>query len=490
MKYIIAVLFALSLSACGGGSGGSSEPGPDPDPRPIPPDPPSADYHVYAPENPSAGERVAIAVYSDRKSIDSILWSQTTGSTVSILSETRKLISFVLPEAGFYSFTAELAFSDGSSSTEIIEFNAATQSRDQLDLVSDKVVLMGQTLTVRAQSTSGKPLLNTQWKQTSGPEVDVEYSSDSLEFATPTVSKDTLFTFTLTADTSTDQDLQDSVTVLVEPAVAFNSQSAWFKNRVTKTSAFNTDSEYANILTNCVYSNSLTSSTNCSFQTLPLLAQQSSNITIAEVMDRVVVSHQWMGEEFRNFLEFIDFHTDFSNLFGSVTAIVIADDINQSFFSSSTGAIYIDPHLLGLTPEQRATIVQQVDIRTTYGSGLQFGIYSRYTKDNQRVAQRISETSQDQYTVEDINYALQRLLYHELAHANDYFPADMIGSFAFNESPLSVAQSRRNRIELSSDLLVSTFPLANNYMKSLADVSFGNDQGKAVEPNSYQKSLT
>jgi hypothetical protein len=118
------------------------------------------------------------------------------------------------------------------------------------------------------------------------------------------------------------------------------------------TSPASADSPYANQLRDCVFSN--TRSESCTLGTLPLLGMDTRNPTIDDVMDRVLVSHEWMGTRFRDLLEALP--DDMLLLMRGVTAVVISSDVRPSFYWTRTGAIYLDPDYIWLTPEERADI--------------------------------------------------------------------------------------------------------------------------------------
>ena len=99
-------------------------------------------------------------------------------------------------------------------------------------------------------------------------------------------------------------------------------------------------------------------------------------------MSRVVVSHPWMGERFKAFLEQYDQNDDFKNLLRATTAIVISYDVRPSFYWAATGAIYLDPNYLWLTQAERDTINEAPDYRSGFGAELQFEMLWRYVKDN------------------------------------------------------------------------------------------------------------
>ena len=64
---------------------------------------------------------------------------------------------------------------------------------------------------------------------------------------------------------------------------------------------YRVNSPYATALADCVYNNQVSSS--CSFSRLPLIGQVTENPSIDDILDRTYVSHSWMGDAFKLFLE-------------------------------------------------------------------------------------------------------------------------------------------------------------------------------------------
>ncbi len=261
---------------------------------------------------------------------------------------------------------------------------------------------------------------------------------------------------------------------------------------------YNPDSQYAEELTKCV-SNNYTSR-GCSLEELPLIRMQSSSKkayktlsqtpTKEEIMDRVVVSDKWMGDNFSKILDQLP--DDIKELLGAVTAIVISKDIIPSYYSSETGAIYIDPRYLWLSPQEANTILKKSDFRDGYGKSLSFIPTWRYVKDNKYAMKYYSLDSGVTRTLEDIKLPLARVLYHELAHAND-FAANIDKA----DKTKSIGAALEEFIDQSpSALLNQKYSLKSSTLKSLAGILYrgepststldslsSEDVGKEFEPD-------
>ncbi len=234
------------------------------------------------------------------------------------------------------------------------------------------------------------------------------------------------------------------------------------------------DSPYAATLRDCVFSN--TRADSCTFRPLPLIGTETRNPTVDDVMDRVLVSHAWMGPRFRAVLEALP--PDMLLMLRAVTAVVISSDVRPSFYWTATGAIYLDPEYIWLTPAERADIPTTPDFRSDFGRDLQFAMPWRYVKDNDYAYTRYPYGQEQPRTIDEILVDIGRLLYHELAHANDFFPP---------ESHLNLALDQRvpdgRAAIIISDDLTQLMPLSSSVMRGLARVRFHGDPATTAQRN-------
>lgn len=198
-------------------------------------------------------------------------------------------------------------------------------------------------------------------------------------------------------------------------------------------------------------------------------------------MDRVLVSHDWMGEVFERFLRTQDVHGDFRRLLGSVTAVVIGSHIRPSFYWSATGAIYIDAENLWLNAAQRDVIGEVPDYRLKFDDELNFGGPWRYTIGNSEAQLDFPPDSRTpSRDTSYLLYELGRLMYHELAHANDFFPSAVRASVDPSRLVYQAVPPTR-----PSDRLAQRYPLTSAEMFDLARVKFF-----GVAPTEVQKAYT
>lgn len=163
----------------------------------------------------------------------------------------------------------------------------------------------------------------------------------------------------------------------------------------------------------------------CTIGELPPLAQDSAEVpTVSEIMDRVSVSHEWMGANFQLALESEELLPEVIRVLARpLAAIVIDADIRPSFFLNSTGTIYLDPKYLWLTQEEKDTISDKDDFRSAYAAQMTTLPAWRYV-DGDNYA--YSSNNASIRTLEDMAQSLARLLFHELAHANDFIELDRL----------------------------------------------------------------
>ena len=182
-----------------------------------------------------------------------------------------------------------------------------------------------------------------------------------------------------------------------------------------------TDSPYKASIVNCINVVDNKPVTNCKLTTLPFLGQKTSAPTKADILAQTVVSHPWMATRFSQLLD--QMPNDIFQLFRGVTGIVIAADIRPSRYRSDTGAIYLDPADLWLNAAERATISKEEDYRAGFVNGLAFRHAWRYVQGNRNAYEGYDlNGAVSSRSISDIVRPMARLLFHELAHANDFMP--------------------------------------------------------------------
>ena len=237
--------------------------------------------------------------------------------------------------------------------------------------------------------------------------------------------------------------------------------------------------QYSSVLAQCAL---VSFETPCTLGQLPYLGQQYSAPTVDNVMERVVVTHDWMGVRFEEMLRRLP--ADLLQLFKPVTMVVIGSEVRPSSFSPSRGRVRLDPRHLWLSVAEKRTIATNDDPRSAFGSALQFDWLSRFTVGEEYAWYYWSLTSDSERTAADIELSLASLLYHELAHANDYVQPTRFGELTAEMTPGNAADvledSRVSRLLYEQEALTA----GQSFLYGLGGVFFFDD-----EATDYQSTL-
>ncbi|HEX9757690.1 MAG TPA: hypothetical protein VGB26_07800 [Nitrospiria bacterium] len=246
--------------------------------------------------------------------------------------------------------------------------------------------------------------------------------------------------------------------------------------------AVNSAGPYSGVIIPCIAAT--TDQETCTLSKLPLIGQEKEQPTVDDIMDRVVVSHDWMGQRFREILEKLP--PDILTLLKAVTAVVIDNDVRPSYYWI-TGAIYLDPGHLWLTNEEKATINKKEDFRIGFGLELPLVPLARYVKKNaggtqyEKAYEIISLDSSLERNLHDIFYLIAHILYHELAHANDFFPPGQISQL---DSSFLIKNAMDNLQEKRiSSHLDKNFQLTSKELKDLARVLYHGATASPTQKN-------
>jgi hypothetical protein len=278
----------------------------------------------------------------------------------------------------------------------------------------------------------------------------------------------------------------DDVTVLVEaytqaPPDPSNTGPYVFSDiHVSRVYPYKATGPYAGVLVGCTFNAQLqyygSGANLCALSTLPFLHQTTGGAvpTVAQIMDRVLVSHDWQGRNFEAFLQANVDKTDLLRLFNGVTAIVIGAHVRPSFYYAVTGAIYLDADNFWLTADERDVIDEAPDFRSDFDRDLQYSGVWRYVDvtTNTNIFLPFKATER---VSRDVGYLSQEsnwLLYHELGHASDFLPVPVRGALNSTLSAWGNIAPRYSASQLPSDRLAALYPLQSAEMKALAEIKF------------------
>ena len=482
------LILTMILQGCGGSSDSSDDNNNNNDFTPIV----TQTGIIAIDEASKIAQPVELFLYYPNDTLSNITWQQTAGSELIFHAKNSKAIAFTPPTAGDYSF--QVSFNRNGTNETLSHTVVVSDESNQVSARLGHAALEGSDVSLSAYlENSTISSESIQWQQTSGPAVTFSESTagkTTVFFNAPAVSADSLLTFTVSASDDASR-YQDTVTILVENATAISTDdNIAYDTRLANVLPFNANSPYASVLSQCVYSNSIDFRTTCRFNELPLIAHDTTTPDIDDIMDRVLVSHHWMGRRFKEFLQNNDQHDDFKNLLRATTAIVISSDIRPSYYWAVTGAIHLDPNNLWLTPDERDTINQAPDFRSSFGQTLNFFMPWRFVKNNQYASFSYPKELRSTRDAADGIYQLAALMYHELAHANDYFPQNTWANLTRTDRILDSVDQRQQGAGIESDRLSTAMPLNGTQMYRLAQIRYNGETATDTENNYSPSDVT
>lgn len=485
----IFVLSTALLSGCsgdgggdGGGQAGAAPVGTD-TPQSI--CPAGAAFAVDADSTAEAGQSVGAVLIGCSITPKSVNWTQTAGPSVLLLSNRTQAIGFDPQEAGVYAF--QVTFTDDSgaphaASVTIQVTPAVTATR--INARIDQAVRMGGRASIHLWDSiaPGDAVKAITWEQTAGPQATIDVSDPRrLLLTAPRVSRDEMLAFRATLQTANGAIATDDVRVVVEKfdqANVTDSAAVFRSIHLSRVYPYRSSSPYAGTLVQCTFHPSLryaspSDHSLCPLSRLPLLAQMPSNgtPTIDEIMDRVVVSHDWMGQTFEEFLRTQDTFGDIRRMLASTTAIVIGAFIRPAFYHAATAAIYLDARDLWISPEQRDSVNEHPDPRSTFDDLLRYANITFYSSNNTPLSAAPPVQLRLTRGLSILRGVLGRLLYHELTHALDFNAPRFYNSLDPSKNPFDNQVPRSG--ERPSALLTALAPLASNELRGLAQVKAG-----------------
>ncbi len=465
-------LLAL-LVACGGGSGGEPAPAPPPGTTCTG----SAAFEIVTRAQPVVGKNAVASIAGCTGAIGQPQWVQTAGPALTLLSDRSQTLSFEPPATGSYRFDVSFTDPSGTARVESVTLDVpASASASQVTARASHSVRMGANVSVRAWPAPSVQAIT--WSQLEGPAVTLNTSDPYVAiFTAPPVEHDTPIWLRATATLAGGATDSDDVLVMVERHVQASANDAgaiWGGDQVSRVFPYRPNSPYAAALVRCAYDAAQRDSTLCPLSQLPFLAQQTGGAlpTVAQVMDRVLVSHDWLGRNFESFLTTQDANGDFRRMLMSTTAVVLGTHVRPSFYYAATGAIYLDADNLWLTPAERDTVSEVPDFRSDFDRDLAYSGLWRYVQNNLSIFVFFDPRSR---VNRDVSYLLHEtgwLMYHELGHALDFVPPSAYAGLNSNLSAWGNIAPRFGAGQLTSDAVSTQFPLTSAVMSGLAQVKF------------------
>ena len=440
------------------------------------------------------GKTGGASVLSCGAPLTDISWTQVSGPPVNLQAARTPTVSFDTNATGVIRLKADATLADGSieSTTTDITVGAAPVG-SFITVRGDHSVRPKVDTSVRAWPTmsTSESVASVTWVQTAGPTVKMTVEDNTLMmFTAPDVAADTALRFRATLTTSAGRQDVDDVLVTVDRQGA--TPDGYIFESTARVHPYRQASAYAGVLARCSYDVSLfytnSGSNNfCTSTVLPPLQTEAGPgavPSVAQVMGRVLVSHDFLGANFEQFLETQDTNGDFRRLLAGVSTIVIGSHVRPSFYTAATGAIYLDANYLWLNAAQRDIVTEVPDYRSSFDDLLNFTTVGRMVKNNDYARRSMPIVLRGARSQDELVFELGRLLYHELAHASDFLQP--------SARTLNGAQSiwgnispRVSSLTLPSDKLALLYPLTSAQMKGLGQVMY-----QGATPNIVQRNYT
>jgi len=443
---------------------------------------PDAEINGFKNDKAFVGQSVGLVLKTNNSDITDIQWSQTQGPSINFLGSDRKVIGFDIPGEGSYTFQVE--FKDFKSNDRFVEytFDATGEVPVYVNVRLDHEANSQAKMSLQAFQQMPGNVTSIIWSQIEGPSAILNTTDQlALNFTAPTINEEILLKFKVDITDDQGNSASDIVNILLEETNidddSFFNAGRFADISLADVHPFVKDSNYSNELNQCIYSN--TSTELCNLGKLPFIGSVNTTPTTADIMNRVLVSHDWMGERFQDYIEQVDVSNDIKNLLGATTSIVISYDIRPSFFWSGTGAIYLSASYFWMTPEERDTVNTAQDFRSDFSNDLQFADPWRVTLNSDYAYSTPLTADRELRVLDNSKHNLSRVLYHELAHANDFFPPRTWANT--NNSDFAWTYSSTNQPDSTG--LANALPLISQEMYDLGNVMFQGETATQTQQN-------
>jgi len=251
-----------------------------------------------------------------------------------------------------------------------------------------------------------------------------------------------VLTATLIAACSSDNS-DDSKTPVVTSEIT-KSEVPESQQRVISTAdsfAFVANGPYAALLNRC---RDADRDAICTTEQLPLLGQNgNNNITITDIMSRVVTTHDWMGPRFQQLLERLG--PEALKLFGPIAVITLGGDSEDYAFSNWwRGSLYLPTNILWLTEQEKAALYVPDDTGDGDASAvtpLPWLAYHRYMKGDEWP---FYGTNRDEREYENLEVPFASSLYYQLAYFNGVIPPVIVNQALPTDTPRDLFESTQD----------------------------------------------
>ena len=261
------------------------------------------------------------------------------------------------------------------------------------------------------------------------------------------VLRNRLIVLTMTATTTFIAACSSGSSDVAEPPVLVTeitrSEVPGSQQRVISTAdsfAFVANGPYAELLNSC---RDADTDSLCTTAQLPLLGQNGNNITINDIMSRVVTTHDWMGPRFQQLLERLG--PEALKLFGPIAVITLGGDSEDySFTNLWRGSLYIPTNILWLTEQEKAALYvpeNTGDDDTAEVTPLPWLARYRWMKGDDWPYYG-NDLDEREYTNLEVQFASN--LYYPLAYINGLIPPTTVAQALPTETPRDLFDNTLN----------------------------------------------
>ena len=216
----------------------------------------------------------------------------------------------------------------------------------------------------------------------------------------------------------------------------------------------------------------------CTLGELPMIGQATTDPTVQDIMNRVVITHDWAGVRFEQILQRLPSQT--LRLFKPVTLVYIGSENEYTQYSYDLGSLRIKIDDLWINETERKAVYSSSNAPATNApasasadNGLQFEPRIRWMLGAENVYDGFA-TVDRQY--QQITIAVGMAIYEFLAYPNNFARADSYGLMVASQYPNDIF-NLDNSVPVSQELyLDQNLTFDSSYLYSLANVHFNGEE--------------
>jgi len=221
---VLAIVISLFLSGCGG-SGTLDKEQPSPVPTPL-------TINAGSDQTVFANTTVTLSGSTSSNNISSYLWTQTSGTAVTLTNANSATTSFTSPMVSVNQVLIfQLKVTDDANNTATDSVSITVKPKENAALTAnagvDQTIAENSTVTLSG-TTNSKNTSSYLWTQTSGAAVTfTNANSATTSFTSPSVSENEVLVFQFQVTKDTDDVATDSISITVQPSPTNNENTLY-----------------------------------------------------------------------------------------------------------------------------------------------------------------------------------------------------------------------------------------------------------------------